>query len=142
MTRFFVWFDQKKRFAPPLLLWLIVAREQKSSDRKVCGVCKASAPQGRHTTVTDLQLHTSARSSRALARLHRALCELRDELGRFKQLIPRDQPEMATLALERLNPLLDMLSAAIHKYETPAAGRAPPPAGGARPPAARSPVPV
>ena len=50
-------------------------------------------------------------------RLHVSIAEQRAELHRIKQALPRDQPQMANLALQRLNPLVDMLSAAVARAE-------------------------
>jgi len=50
-------------------------------------------------------------------RLHLALEEQRNDLARVKASLPRDQPEMSSLAMERLNPLLDMIGAAAHRFD-------------------------
>ena len=55
------------------------------------------------------------------ARLHTALCDQRDDLLRVKATLPKDQPQMAALALQRINALLEMLHAALNRYGTPAA---------------------
>ena len=55
------------------------------------------------------------------SRLHGALCEQRDDLMRFKASLPPDQPRMRTTAERRVNALLEMLFAAVHRYEQSAA---------------------
>ena len=50
-------------------------------------------------------------------RLHTALRAQRDELMRFKASLPPEQPQMRTTAERRINSLLDMVFAAVHRYE-------------------------
>jgi hypothetical protein len=55
------------------------------------------------------------------ARLHATLCEQRDELMRLKQTLPSEDSNRRLVTERRINALLDMLFAAIHRYEQPAA---------------------
>ena len=55
------------------------------------------------------------------ARLHATLCEQRDELMRLKQTLPSEDSHRRLVTERRINAILDMLFAAIHRYEQPAA---------------------
>ena len=54
-------------------------------------------------------------------RLIRALTDQQQQLRQLKERLPKDQPDINLKMLERINPLLDMIGAAMHQWDTVAA---------------------